>query len=58
MNKYDQFSIIHLVTYLTAKKRLMGEIGSKADIISWAEMKEILEKSNLKNLTKEPQRGE
>jgi len=46
LNKYQQFSVAHLVTYLCAYR----ERGEKDNIIDWEYLKEILHHCNLKEL--------
>ena len=49
MNKFDSFSILHLMTYLEAKKRTLIP-KSTDDIIFWEDLKQILELSNFNHI--------
>lgn len=49
MNKYDCFHIPHLITYLQGYHESKTKAGLKS-IIFWADLKCVLDKSNLKEL--------
>lgn len=54
MNKYDSFSISHLIAFLSAyHSNKMVKMEYRSHIIFWSDLKEIIEKCNLKELVKE-----
>ena len=62
MNKYDQFSLAHLETFI-ANERRQNKIkfrghGRFADIISWQELKEIIERCKLREILSQNKRAQ
>ena len=50
MNKYDIFSIPHLILYLDAMSQKAESFTGKK-IVYWVELKEVLKLCNVNNLT-------